>query len=60
MDWLAQNWIWVVFFVLFVGMHLFGHGSHGGHGGCGGGSGGDQEPAGDGQPRKDTPQGHQH
>lgn len=26
MDWLAQNWIWVVFFILFIGMHLFGHG----------------------------------
>ena len=26
MDWLAQNWIWVVLFALFIGMHLFGHG----------------------------------
>jgi len=26
MDWLAQNWIWVVLFILFTGMHLFGHG----------------------------------
>ncbi len=32
MDWLAQNWIWVVFAVAFVAMHLFGHGGHGGHG----------------------------
>ncbi len=56
MDWLTQNWIWVVFFVLFIGMHLFGHGGHGGHGGCGGG-GDKQPPAGGG---KDKPQGHQH
>jgi hypothetical protein len=54
MDWLAQNWIFVVFFILFIGMHLFGHG---GHGGCGGN---DQRPAGGGQPGKDKPQGHQH
>jgi len=33
MTWLAQNWIWVLFSVAFVAMHLFGHGGHGGHGG---------------------------
>ena len=33
MDWLAQNWIWVLFGIAFVVMHLFGHGGHGGHGG---------------------------
>ena len=33
MTWLAQNWIWVLFGVAFVAMHLFGHGGHGGHGG---------------------------
>lgn len=66
MDWLAQNWIWVVFFALFIGMHLFGHGGHGGggghgdHGGCGGGGGDDQGPTDKEQPRKDAPQGHQH
>jgi hypothetical protein len=37
MDWLSQNWIWVLFAVVFVAAHLFGHGRHGGHGGCGGG-----------------------
>jgi hypothetical protein len=52
MDWLAQNWIWVVFFVLFVGMHLFGHGGHGG--------GDEQGPTGGEQPGKDKSQGHQH
>lgn len=30
MDWLAQNWVLV--FVAFIGMHMFGHGCHGGHG----------------------------
>ncbi len=32
MDWLAQNWIWVLFGIAFVAMHLFGHGGHGAHG----------------------------
>ncbi|MGA9163715.1 MAG: DUF2933 domain-containing protein [Thiobacillus sp.] len=60
MDWLTQNWIWVVFFVLFIGMHLFGHGGHGGHGGCGRGGGDEQPPAGGERPGRDKPQGHQH
>jgi hypothetical protein len=37
MTWLAQNWIWVLFAVAFVVMHLFGHGGHGGHGSHGSG-----------------------
>lgn len=32
MDWLSQNWFFVLLLVAFVGMHLFGHGGHGGHG----------------------------
>ena len=32
MEWLSQNWIWVLFFVGMMAMHLFGHGGHGGHG----------------------------
>lgn len=58
MDWLAQNWVWVVITVLFIGMHLFGHGGHGGHGEHGG-DGDDQRPAGGKQAGKDKPQGHQ-
>lgn len=40
MEWLQQNWFWVVVLIAFFAMHLFGHvgrGGHGGHGGCGGG-----------------------
>ncbi len=33
MDWLSQNWVWVLFSAAFIAMHLFGHGGHGGHGG---------------------------
>ena len=33
MEWLLENWFWVLIGVLFVAMHLFGHGGHGGHGG---------------------------
>lgn len=32
MEWFSQNWIWVLFFVGMIAMHLFGHGGHGGHG----------------------------
>ena len=33
MEWLSNNWFWVIIFILFIAMHLFGHGhgSHGGH-----------------------------
>ena len=58
MDWLVQNWVWVLVFVAFIGMHLFGHGGHGGHGGCCGG--GDRRPTEGEQPGKDRPQGHHH
>lgn len=59
MDWLVQNWVWLLVFAAFIGMHLFGHGGHGGHGGgCCGGN--DKESAGGEQPGKDKPQGHQH
>ena len=33
MQWISQNWVWILFFVAFVAMHMFGHGGHGGHGG---------------------------
>lgn len=36
MDWLAENWIWLLVGIAFIGLHLFGHGGHGGHGGQGG------------------------
>ena len=32
MEWLAQNWVWVLLIGAFIAMHLFGHGGHG-HGG---------------------------
>lgn len=30
MTWLAENWFWILTFIAFVAMHLFGHGGHGG------------------------------
>lgn len=30
MEWLTENWLWLLIGILFVAMHLFGHGSHGG------------------------------
>lgn len=32
MQWLSENWVWVLVAIAFVAMHLFGHGGHGGHG----------------------------
>ncbi len=49
MAWLTENWIWVLFGVAFVAMHLFGHGGPGsrrrggGHGGHGSSSGADAD-----------------
>ena len=31
MGWISQNWVWVLFFVAFMAMHMFGHGGHAGH-----------------------------
>jgi hypothetical protein len=35
MEWISQNWVWVLFAVGMIAMHLFGHGGHGGHAGHG-------------------------
>ena len=32
MAWATANWFWVLIFIAFIVMHLFGHGGHGGHG----------------------------
>ena len=29
MEWLLSNWIWIVFGVAMIAMHMFGHGGHG-------------------------------
>lgn len=55
MGWLSQNWIWVLVFVAFIGMHLFVHVGHGGRHGEE-----NQRPTDGEQPGKDRPQGHQH
>jgi hypothetical protein len=31
MQWLSENWLFVLIAVGMVAMHLFGHGGHGGH-----------------------------
>lgn len=36
MEWFIDNWFWVLIGVVFIVMHLFGHGGHGGHRGPGG------------------------
>lgn len=32
MEWLRENGFWVFVFIMFIVVHLFGHGGHGGHG----------------------------
>ena len=37
MAWFTENWFWVLIFIAFIAMHMFGHGGHGSHRGHGGG-----------------------
>jgi Protein of unknown function (DUF2933) len=32
MAWFTANWFWVLIFIAFIAMHMFGHGGHSGHG----------------------------
>ncbi len=65
---LTENWFWLVTFMAFIAMHMFGHGGHGGHCGHGRHGGDDRErsadgtQAGAGQSRSPDakPGGHQH
>jgi len=38
MQWLSENWVWILLIGGMAAMHLFGHG-HGGHGSHGKGTG---------------------
>jgi hypothetical protein len=33
MEWLTENWFFILLLLAFIALHLFGHGGHGGHGG---------------------------
>lgn len=61
MNWLREDWFWVLVFGLFTWVHLKMHGAHGHHGHAGGDSGG-SGPAGhrgDGPDDKvESPVGH--
>ena len=56
MAWFTANWFWVLIFIAFIAMHLFGHGRHGGHGGHSGHGGGDRQRSRD-EREKDEAQG---
>ena len=62
MEWLSENWVWVLIGVAFIAMHMFGHGGHGRHGGHGGGSCGGRRTSDDSaEPRDaDAPSAHRH
>jgi len=32
MEWVKQNWVFILFFIIFIAMHLFGGGCMPGHG----------------------------
>ena len=55
MEWLSQNWVWVLFFAGFIAMHLFGHGGHGG-----GHDGAKPESKDTGQHSSEQASGHHH
>ena len=60
MEWLSQNWVWVLLFAGFIAMHMFGHGGYGSHKGHGGGRS-DPKPAGKDHVQSSSKQsGHQH
>ena len=42
MEWVRENWFFILFFIFFIGMHLFGGGCMGGHGGHRGHAGGEE------------------
>lgn len=59
MEWLAENWFWVLVGILFIVMHIFGHGSHGGH--AGGHRSSDTKDKSDRESgSRDQPPGHRH
>ena len=60
MEWLTENWFWVLIGILFVAMHMFGHGGHGGHGGGGHGGHGAPDKPDAGPAGSDKPSGHRH
>tara|TARA_R110000868_G_scaffold321680_2_gene582681 strand:+ start:161 stop:328 length:168 start_codon:yes stop_codon:yes gene_type:complete len=35
MDWLAENWVWILVGIAFIALHFFGHGGHRAHQGDG-------------------------
>lgn len=59
MAWISENWFWVLTFVAFAAMHMFGHGGHGGHSGHGGKHAGGTDEAG-GRPVDAGPGAHRH
>lgn len=51
MEWFTANWFWLLVFIAFIAMHMFGHGGHGGHSSHGGG---DRQPGRDDNENDDT------
>lgn len=31
MEWVRENWVSILILIVFIAIHLFGHGLHGGH-----------------------------
>ncbi len=65
MAWFTENWFWVLIFIAFIAMHMFGHGGHGVRSGH---DGGDRQRDGNGNDKSDAKDrgmdvrsgGHQH
>ena len=52
MEWVMENWIFILFAAIFIGMHLSGHGCCGGHGKHGGDVGHDEKKHAGEEPEK--------
>ncbi len=59
MEWLTENWFWILIGIVFVGMHMFGHGGHGG-GGSGHGGHDNADKPGTDTTDSDKLSGHRH
>lgn len=57
MNWIRENWFWIVVGVLFIWMHTRMHGGHG-HAGHGGGGRGHSRERRAGEPDEQKEEGH--
>ena len=60
MAWFTANWFWVLIFIAFIAMHMFGHGGHSRHGGDNRQQSEDEKDEAQGRVVNTSSGGHQH